>query len=502
MATGESAERGRSGTARGDKARSDSPHGDARAPRRNESSLLDRQPPCNLEAERSVLGSILLLPEACDDVALLLRPDDFYDDANQQLYTHILSMYEHGQRIDITLLVNRLKDAGVYDAIGGAAYLAEVAHSVPTAANASFYAQIVRDKATLRAVIHAGTEVVREAYEQARPGSELLNFAEERMFRIRDQRQAAGGTREIKDVLSEAWELINARIEHGGASGVPTGYVDLDKLIGGLHKAELIVIAGRPSMGKTALATNIAENVAIEANRTTLFTSLEMSRLELVQRMMCSRGHIDGEKFRTGFLSAEDHHKLVEVGATLGQSPLFIDDSPSRTVTEIAASARRLKRKCSDLGLIVIDYMQLIQPDDPSDPRQEQVAKMARRLKVLARELEVPIICLAQLNRQAEMSRDNRPKLSHLRESGAIEQDADVVIMVHREEYYLSPAERQSAKDQGDPNHVLGEAQIIVAKQRNGPTGEVRLHWFQQYTRFSNAEHRQHEEFAQYTGEF
>jgi len=474
-----------------------------RTGRRSEPSLLDRQPPCNLEAERGVLGSILLLPEVCDDVALVLRPDDFYDDGNQRLYTHILAMYEHGQRIDLTLLINRLKDAEVYEAVGGAAYLAEVVNSVPTAANATYYAQIVRDKATLRALIHAGTEVVRAAYDQADNGERMLNFAEERMFSIRDQRQASTNTREIRDVLKEAWELIDARFEHGGATGAPTGFVDLDKLTGGLHPSELVIIAGRPSMGKTALATNIAENVAIDARLPTLFVSLEMSRLELVQRMMCSRGQIDGEKFRRGTLSGDEHHKLVEVGAKLGDSPMFIDDSPSRTVTEIAASARRLKRKNKNqLGLLVIDYLQLIQPDDPDDPRQEQVAKMARRLKVLARELAVPIICLAQLNRQAEMTRDNRPKLSHLRESGAIEQDADVVIMVHREEYYLSPHERQEIKDSGDPDHKLSTAEIILAKQRNGPTGDVKLHWFQQYTRFANAEYRQYDEFSSYAQEF
>ena len=467
-----------------------------------EQGLLDRQPPCNLEAERGVLGSILMLPEVCDDVALTLRADDFYDDANQQLYTHILAMYEQGQRIDLTLLINRLKDAEAYDALGGAPYLAEIANSVPTAANATYYAQIVRDKATLRALIHAGTEVVREAYAQSSGGERMLNFAEERMFSIRDQRQASTNTREIRDVLKEAWELIDMRMEHGGATGTPTGFVDLDKLTGGLHPSELVIIAGRPSMGKTALATNIAENVAIDARAPTLFVSLEMSRLELVQRMMCSRGQIDGEKFRRGFLSGDEHHKLVEVGASLGESPMFIDDSPTRTVTEIAASARRLKRKSKQLGLIVIDYLQLIQPDDPSDPRQEQVAKMARRLKVLARELSVPIICLAQLNRQAEMTRDNRPKISHLRESGAIEQDADVVILVHREEYYLSPNERQEIKDQGDPDHKLGSAEIILAKQRNGPTGDVKVHWFQQYTRFANAEHRQYDEFSSYSEGF
>ena len=251
-------------------------------------------------------------------------------------------------------------------------------------------------------------------------------------------------------------------------------------------------------MGKTALAANIAEYSAIEESQPTLFVSLEMSRLELVQRMMCSLGEISGETFRSGFLSADDHKKLIDVSATLGKSPLFVDDTPTRTVTEIGATARRLKRRQGSLGLIVVDYLQLIQPDNSSDPRQEQVAKMARRLKILARELKVPIICLAQLNRQAEMTKDNRPKLSHLRESGAIEQDADVVMMVHREEYYLTAQEREQMRDGSHPRNCLGEADIIISKQRNGPTGEVKLHWFQQFTRFKNAERHEYSEFESY----
>lgn len=462
----------------------------------NDSGLLDRQPPSSMEAERNVLGSILLLPEVCDDVALILRPSDFYDDAHRAIFEHILELHDTGQRIDVTLLVERLKAAGQFDMIGGAAMIAELAQSVPTAANAEFYARIVCDKAVLRSLILTSTEIVREAYEQAEPGRDLVNRAEERIFSIRDERDT-GTVAEIQDVLMEAFEQIDARMENGAATGVSTGFTDLDQMTGGLHANELIIIAGRPSMGKTAFAANIAEYVAVEGKEPTLFVSLEMARLELVQRIMCSAGEISGEKFRTGYLSSDDHQRLIEVSAKLGQSPMFIDDSPSRTVTEIAATARRIKRR-HGLGLIVIDYMQLIQPDDPRDPRQEQVAKMARRLKVIARELAVPVICLAQLNRQAEMSKDNRPKLSHLRESGAIEQDADLVMMVHREEYYLSAQEKQAIKDSGNPNGVIGEADIIIAKQRAGPTGDVKLHWFQQFTRFKNAETKTYDEFEQY----
>ncbi len=463
---------------------------------RNDASLLDRQPPANLEAERNILGSILLLPEVSDDVVQILRPEDFYDDAHQKIFRHMLELNEGDQRVDVTLLIERLKAAGEYDLVGGAAMIAELAQSVPTAANAEYYAQIVHDKAVLRNLILTSTEIVKEAYEQADPSRDVLNRAEERIFSIRDERDT-GSVCMIEDVLMSAFEQIDARMEHGGATGVSTGFADLDKLTGGLHPAEMVIIAGRPSMGKTALAANIAEYVAVEAKEPTLFVSLEMARLELVQRIMCSAGEISGEKFRSGYLSSDDHQRLIEVSAKLGKSPMFIDDSPSRTVTEIAATGRRIKRQ-HGLSLIVIDYLQLIQPDNASDPRQEQVAKMARRLKVIARELEVPLIVLAQLNRQAEMTKDNRPKLSHLRESGAIEQDADVVMMVHREEYYLSAQEKQAIKDAGNPNGVIGEAEVIVAKQRNGPTGDVKLHWFQQFTRFKNAETHSYDEFEQY----
>jgi replicative DNA helicase len=248
-------------------------------------------------------------------------------------------------------------------------------------------------------------------------------------------------------------------------------------------------------MGKTALATNIAEYVAIEASVPTLFVSLEMARLELAQRMLCSQGRIDANKFRSGFLSGEDRKKLVQASAKLGKAPLFVDDTPVRTCTEIAACARRLRRK-EKLGLVVIDYLQLIQPDDPRDPRQEQVAKMARRLKALARELQIPVLCLAQLNRQTEQGKEgHRPRLSHLRESGAIEQDADVVMFIHREEYYVT---REEAMEKG----IAGQADVIVAKQRNGPTGDVKLAWFDKHTRFENLSQKPYEEFNEFQEEF
>jgi len=465
-----------------------------RAGARVTSAILDRLPPHNLDAEKGVLGSLLLDPNLCDDVALVVRPDDFYADANRLLYGHLMALHDEGKRIDAMLLLERLRQSGDLEAVGGAAYVAEVVQAVPYAANAVYYAEIVRDKATLRALIHASTEILRDAYEPTLDPREMLSRAEEQIFAVHDQRSADQVT-SIHDLLVEAFDRIDARLERGEGVGVPTGFPDLDNLTGGLHDSEFVVLAARPSMGKTALATNIAEYVAIEANVETLFVSLESARLELAQRMLCSQGRIDANKFRTGFLSKEDRSKLVEASAKLGKAPFFVDDTPARTVTEIAACARRLKRK-QNLGLVVIDYLQLIQPDDPRDPRQEQVAKMARRLKALARELKIPVLCLAQLNRQTEQGKEgHRPRLSHLRESGAIEQDADVVMFIHREEYYHT---REEAQEKG----IAGQADVIVAKQRNGPTGDVKLAWFDKHTRFESLSQKSYEEFGEYQEDF
>ena len=455
------------------------------------SEILDRLPPQNLDAEKGVLGSLLLDPDMCDEVALIVRAADFYADANQKLFSHVMHMHEEGKRIDVLLLTERLKQQGDFEAIGGAAYLAEVAQAVPYAANAIYYAEIVRDKATLRALIHASTEILRDAYDTTVDPTEAVSQSEQKIFAVHDER-STDQVASIHDLMIDAFDRIDARLEGTEGLGIQTGFKDLDNLTGGLHDSELVVLAARPSMGKTALATNIAEYVTIESKVPALFVSLEMAGLELSQRLLCSQGKIDATKFRSGFISGDDRKMLVEASARLSPAPLFIDDSPSRSVTEVAACARRLKRR-NKLGLVVIDYLQLIQPDDPRDPRQEQVAKMARRLKGLARELKIPVLCLAQLNRQPEMGKETRrPRLSHLRESGAIEQDADVVMFVHREEYYYSS--REDAEQAG----VAGQGEVIVAKQRNGPTGTIKLTWQGKYTRFENLSREQHEEFAGY----
>ncbi len=452
-------------------------------------SLLDRQPPCNLEAETFVLGGIILWPDVCDEVSMILRPDDFYDDAHRILYEHMLSMHDNGRKIDVALLVDDLKKANVFDSIGGPAYLAKVANSVPNAAHTVHYAELIREHATRRKLIEAATEVLHDAYQSSLDAKTLINQAEQKVFGIMEGRGSAN-IHEIREVLMEAMDRIDARKNGQHTDGaVETGFLDLDNLLVGLHNSELVILAARPSMGKTAFALNITEYASIETRKPVLFVSLEMSRIELADRILCSLAQVNSHRLRNGSISKEDSRRLIEKANEVSQAPLFIDDSPSRTVGEIAAAARRIMRRQGSLGLVVIDYLQLIEPDNPNDPRQEQVAKIARRLKGLARELNVPVLCLAQLNRQAEASKDNRPRLSHLRESGAIEQDADVVMFVHREEYYRTGEEREQ---------VSGEAEIIVAKQRNGPVGEVELLWHREFTRFVNKAAKQYDEFEQF----
>ncbi len=437
---------------------------------------MNRLPPQDLDAEKGVLGSIILDQRVCDDVALIIKPDDFYADANQKLYKHLLALHEDGKRIDTLLIVAKLKAAADLEAVGGVPYIGEVAQAVPYAANASHYAGIVRQKATMRSLIHASEDILRTAYDPTTDTTEAVSEAEQAIFAVHDRRTVDNATT-AHDLIQRAFDRIDAIIDKTAGVGIKTGFVDLDRLTGGLHDSELIILACRPSMGKTALATNIAEHVTIEGKVPTLFISLEMAEIELGQRMLCSLALVDGEKLRSGFVSAEDKASLVKSSGPLSQAPLFIDDAPSKTVVEIAATARRHKRK-HNLGLLIIDYLQLIQPDNAKDPRQEQVAKMARRLKGLARELKIPVLCLAQLNRQVEAGTDvMTPRLSHLRESGAIEQDADVVIFIHRPEVYKTEEEARDA-------NVSGKAIIKIAKQRNGPTGEFTLAWFKRYTHF------------------
>jgi replicative DNA helicase len=446
-------------------------------PERLTAEILDRQPPCNVEAELGVLGSILLMPEVLDDVVMILRAEDFYDAANRTVYEHILAIHEENSKVDHLTLVDRMKSAGDYETIGGIEQMSRILNAVPHAAHAVYYAKIVNDKALYRSLILVSTDILRDAYDEAHQSREMLSQAEQKIFSILDKR-GGSSVAEIKDVLHQAMDRMEAiqRGEHiDGAT--ETGFTELDAMTGGMHGSELIILAARPSMGKTAFAMNIAEHAALKARVPVLFVSLEMAAIELADRLLCSVAQVNGHRLRNGTISQDDRRRLVAKAGEISECPLYVDDSPSRTVSEIAAAARRIKRQQGSLGMIVIDYLQLIEPDNNRDPRQEQVARIARRLKGLARELEVPILCLSQLNRQAEDGKDHRPKLSHLRESGAIEQDADVVMFVHREEYY----HRGEAAEQ-----YAGLAEIIISKQRNGPVGDVELRWQKEFTRFVN----------------
>ena len=455
--------------------------------------LLERQLPHSSEAEQAVIGSLLLLPERCDEVAMLIKADDFYDDANRRIFAHLLRLHEEARQIDPMLLVQALKDAGEFEMVGGTSYLAELGAAVSTPAHAEHYAHIVREKSTLRSLIYASTDILRDAYDPTVESRSMLSRAEERVFSILESK-GQGKVQSIRDVLHESITRVHARMKNEHAfGGIESGFDDFDEMTGGLHGSELLILAARPSMGKTALALNMVEHVAIDLREPTLFVSLEMAALELGDRLLCSRARVNGHRLRNGHITNEERTLLTKTANEVSGAPLFIDDTPSRTMTEIAANARRLKRR-DGLKLIVIDYLQLIEPDNSRDPRQEQVSKIARRLKGLARELDVPVLCLAQLNRQVEASRDNKPQLSHLRESGAIEQDADVVMFVHREEYYQSNEE--------DRQRVKGEADLLIRKQRNGPTGDVKLTWMHDFTRFTNAAPQQHEAFAGMTGDF
>jgi replicative DNA helicase len=427
-------------------------------------------------------------------VTPLLTADDFYFDANRRIYRHLTDMRRDNSSIDLLLLVNRLQNADELDAVGGQEYLADVMHSVPVMYNAVHYANIVKDKSTLRQLIHAGSLIIQDAYAPNVSTKDLLNRASMQVL-VLAETQTSNKVTDMSSLMMELTSYLHS-VAGDERNGVKTGFKDLDTLIDGLHPGELVIAAARPGMGKTAFALNIAENVAFTENNTVMFVSLEMDKIELARRLVCSRGHIDSGKMRKGFLSTAEQGKTWDIMNEFSQVKMFIDDTPGRTVAEIAAVSRRLKRQ-EDLKLLVIDYLSLITPEDTNDPRQEQVAKIARRLKILARELHVPILCLAQLNRQTEAGgKDgNRPRLSHLRESGAIEQDADVVMFIHREDVYLDK-EKAAEKD------LIGRAKIIVAKQRNGATDDIDLYWKGEWTRFLDPAKHHEGEYVEDFGDY
>jgi len=438
--------------------------------------LGDRLPPQNLDAERSVLGGVLLDNDVLHDLVTFLTPDDFYRDAHQLIYRAVREMYDEGKAIDVVTLADELDRRGQLDQVGGDDALSEIANSVPHAANARYHGEIVRQKSVSRQLIQSATEIIRDGYSNLYTSQQLLETAERKVFAIAED-QIKGQVHELKGVLEDAMDRITKRTEETHVvTGVGSGFFDVDDITTGFQPEQLIIVAARPAMGKTAFALNICAHAAIQNKLPTLVVSLEMGRLELGERLLSSHAQVDSNKIRTG--RGMDYRELNKLGKAFGEmqtAPIHIDDTPSRTMLQITASARRLKMR-QGLGLIMIDYIQLVDSDDSRDSRQEQIAKISRRLKMLARELHVPVIALSQLNRAVENREDRRPRMADLRESGAIEQDADMVLLLHRPEYY-------------DPNDQPGVAEVIVAKNRSGRTDTAKLTFIKHLTRFDNLSH-------------
>jgi replicative DNA helicase len=436
----------------------------------------DRLPPHSADAERCVLGSMLRDNAVIGDVLQIVRGDNFYADAHQKIFQAIITLYDRGHPVDLVVLAELLKDQKLIEDVGGYGYLGELWDAAPTAANAEYYARIVRDKAVVRNLIHASTEILRDAYDQRMPADQLLEGAERAIMDIA-QRGLTGQTITLEDAIREAYDRIDSRHgqDHTAISGIPTGFLDLDNLTAGLQNRELVIIAARPSVGKTAFSLGVIRNVIVNESLPVFFVSLEQSRIEIAERLLCSQAKVNSHHLRKGQLSSDEMSRLIEAGGVLRQARLFIDDTPAQGMLRIAANARRLKLR-EDIRLVVIDYLQLIEPENRRDSRQEQVAQISRRLKFLARELEVPVIALAQVNRASEDRQDHRPRLADLRESGSLEQDADTVMILHRPELH-------------EPGQHEGVIEVHVAKQRNGPTGEVTLTYLKQYMRYENHAH-------------
>ncbi|MEO6809568.1 MAG: replicative DNA helicase [Isosphaeraceae bacterium] len=446
-------------------------HGHARAPLLV--NLADRLPPQNLEAEQGVLGSVLLDNDVLHDVIQVLKVEDFYRDSHQTIFRAIRDLYDLGKPVDSIILTEELTRRGEFEQIGGIETLAQLLGCVPHAANAKYHAGIVREKAIVRDLIAAANEILRDGYSNTFTANQVLEAAEQRVFQIAED-QVTGETVELSDIMTDAMDRIVARSEtRHPVTGVGTGFFELDDITSGFHPGQLVIIAARPSMGKTAFALNICEQVGVEQKKGVLFVSLEMGHLELAERLLCARSKVDGHKLRTGQnLGTRDMQLLGKGYDELRQSPMYIDDTPTRTMLQITANARRLKLR-KELSMVVVDYIQLVDAEESRDSRQEQIAKISRRLKTLARDLSVPVVALSQLNRAVENREDRRPRMADLRESGAIEQDADMVLLLHRPEYY-------------DPNDQPGVAELIVAKNRNGATGTVKLTFLKNFMRFEN----------------
>lgn len=440
-------------------------------------NLLEKVPPQNKDAEMSVLGCMLFEDAALIKAIEVLKAEHFYDLNHGRIFQAIQNLFEKNHPVDLVTVSEELRNQKHLEEVGGLSYLTQLTTMVPTAAHVEHYANIVKDKAILRGLISSSTRIVNQCFESDGDVPAVIDEAERMVFEV-SQDQVKGQFVHVRDIIHNSMETIDTlyqRKEH--VTGLGTGFTDFDVKTAGLQPSDLIIVAGRPSMGKSAFVTNLCEHVGIiEGNAVALF-SLEMSKESMVQRMLCSHARVDAQKVRTGYLSAQDWPKLTAAAGKLSESKIFIDDTPAQSVLEMRAKARRLKMQ-HDIKLIVIDYMQLMRGSGRSESRQQEISEISRSLKALARELQVPVISISQLSRAVESRTGNRPMLSDLRESGAIEQDADLVIFLFREEYY-NPTEENRNK-----------AEVIIAKQRNGPIGTVELAFIKDWTRFENPETR------------
>ena len=435
--------------------------------------MLGRIPPHNLEAERSALGIMLLSKDKINTAMEIVRADDFYKEAHGMIYQAIQNLYNNGSPVDLITTVEELRRLGQLDAIGGTAYLAQLSSEFTTTSNIEYYLRLIKDKATLRALIDKSSETIDAAYDDAEATSTIVELAEKNIFDITQGAYTSGLTH-IHDILLDSFKMMEERAANPGTlTGTTTGFIDLDFKLSGLQKSDLVLLAARPSMGKTALMVNISVNAAMRGKAKVAMFSLEMSKEQLTQRMISATAHVDLQKVISGKLTEDDWGKIVQAMTPLDELDIFIDDTPSISPLEVKAKCRRIKAE-KGLDLVVIDYLQLMEMGGKNESRQQEISAISRSLKGIAKELDVPVIALSQLSRAPEMRADHRPILSDLRESGAIEQDADVVMFLYRDDYYHEDSELKN----------IGE--VIIAKHRNGPTGTVELLFKPEYTKFLN----------------
>jgi replicative DNA helicase len=432
-------------------------------------------PPQNLEAEESVLGAMMLSPGAIGAVSEILDAGDFYRESHAKIYRAALALYAKGEPVDAITLVDELEERGELEEAGGRVRLHELAALVPATANAGHYARIVREMATLRGLIEAGGEVARLGWERPGETTDLVDRAEQIIFEL-SQNRVTSEFSHIEDLLKESFERITALYEAGAeVTGIPSGFRDLDRLTSGFQQGNLIVVAARPSMGKSALGLCVAANLGVRHEVPVALFTLEMSKSEVTQRLMCSEAKVESQRLRTGKLAVDDWPRLTAACDKLAKAPIYVDDTGSITMMELRSKARRLKSKEPSLGLIVVDYMQLMTSGITAENRVQEVSQISRSLKVLARDLDVPILAMSQLSRAVEQRHDKRPILSDLRESGSIEQDSDLVLFVYRDEYY-----------HGEESDQQGLAELILSKHRNGPTGAIKLSFLKRYAKFAD----------------